>query len=145
MRTYLVVSAAAGLSLVALAVAGALLLAPRSGESAAPVLVAGAHGAALPPGRTVAVLPKGARPVARARQGRRGVELVRLRSGVAPARPVAGTVLTDESCAPDAAGVSHCRNHIRLASGRTISVTHDHAMAAIPCLSPGERVTVRTA
>ncbi|HSP72353.1 MAG TPA: hypothetical protein VLN26_08290 [Gaiellaceae bacterium] len=145
MRTYLIVSAVAGLAVVALAVAGALLLAPRGGESAAPVRVAGAHGAALPPGRTVAILPKGSAAVAPARQGVHGVELVRLRSGAAPARAVSGTVVTDESCAPDAAGVSHCRNDIRLASGRTISVTHDHPMASIPCLSPGERVTVRTA
>lgn len=131
MRRYLIGSAAAGLAVVALAIAGA------------PVV--GAHGAALPPGRTVAVLPKGSAAVAPGRQGMRGVELVRLRSGAAPAHGVSGTVLTDESCAPGAAGVSHCRNDIRLASGRTISVTHDHPVASIPCLSPGERVTVRTA
>jgi hypothetical protein len=54
-----------------------------------------------------------------------------------------GVVLTDEQCQPDAAGVSHCLNTIRLTSGQTIAVRHPHRMSEVPCLAPGERVTVR--
>ena len=66
-------------------------------------------------------------------------------SGPMPSRPVAATVLTDEGCAPDARGVSRCLNEIRFASGRVLRVRHPHRMMDIPCLSPGERVTVRAA
>ena len=54
-----------------------------------------------------------------------------------------GVVLSDEQCQADAAGISHCLNQIRLASGRTITVRHPHDMRAIPCLAPGERVRVQ--
>ena len=54
-----------------------------------------------------------------------------------------GVVLTDRQCQPDSAGVSHCLNAIRLADGQTITVRHMHRMMDVPCLTPGERVTVR--
>ena len=66
-------------------------------------------------------------------------------SGRMPSRPVAATVLTDEDCAPDARGVSRCINSVRLPSGRTLDLRHPHRMMEVPCLSPGERVTVRAA
>ena len=66
-------------------------------------------------------------------------------SGHMPSRPSAATVLTDEDCAPDARGISRCLNRVRLASGETLSVRHPHRMMSVPCLSPGERVTVQPA
>lgn len=51
-------------------------------------------------------------------------------------------VLTDTRCAADAHGVSHCLNRMRLADGTIITVQHDHRMMDMPCLSPGEHVTL---
>jgi hypothetical protein len=51
-------------------------------------------------------------------------------------------VLTDTRCNPDAGGVSHCLNRMRLADGTLITVQHDHRMMDMPCLSPGEHVTL---
>lgn len=66
-------------------------------------------------------------------------------SGRMPGGPSAATVLTDEDCAPDRRGVSRCLNRLQLASGRTLAVRHPHSMMEVPCLSPGERVSVRPA
>ena len=66
-------------------------------------------------------------------------------SGPMPARPAVATVLTDAECAPDAGGISRCLNRVRLRSGETLSVRHPHRMMEVPCLSPGEQVTVRPA
>ena len=55
----------------------------------------------------------------------------------------AGVVLSDDQCQPDADGISHCLNTIRLASGETLTVRHPHDMAKVACLAPGERVMVR--
>ncbi len=62
-----------------------------------------------------------------------------------PTRGVPAEVLTDEECAPDSAGISHCRNVLRLEDGRTIVVRHPHDMRLVPCLTPGEGVVVRPA
>jgi hypothetical protein len=51
-------------------------------------------------------------------------------------------VLSDESCVPDAAGISHCVNAMLLADGSTIVVRHPHDMMKIPCLEPGEHVRI---
>jgi hypothetical protein len=75
--------------------------------------------------------------------GRGGLELVYLTKGKLPATPSTAKVLTDTDCAADHYGISHCSNILRLASGRTITVRHDHSMMNDPCLSPGERVSVR--
>lgn len=75
--------------------------------------------------------------------GVRGLELVYLIRGRMPAKPTTGTVLTDTDCAADRNGISHCSNIVRLASGRRITVRHDHSMMNDPCLRPGERVHVR--
>ncbi len=69
----------------------------------------------------------------------------RLMAGHMPMAATSGTVLTDEDCAPDAMGISHCRNAVRLADGRTIVVRHPHDMGRVPCLTPGEHVRVRPA
>lgn len=58
---------------------------------------------------------------------------------------VRARVLTDTRCIPDAKGVSHCLNRLRLASGAIITVVHDHRMMDMPCLSPGEHVTLSPA
>jgi hypothetical protein len=64
-------------------------------------------------------------------------------SGVVPRTAAVGTVVSDDDCAPDAAGISHCVNRIRMANGRMLSVRHPHRMAEVPCMTPGERVQVR--
>ena len=53
---------------------------------------------------------------------------------------MSAVVLTDTRCNPDAGGVSHCLNRMRLADGTVVVAQHDHRMAAMPCLSPGEHV-----
>src|SRR6266545_6192575 len=53
------------------------------------------------------------------------------------------TVRTDENCAADAEGVSHCLNELDL-GGTTIVVQHHHKMSLTPCLTPGETVNVMT-
>lgn len=63
--------------------------------------------------------------------------------GSVPKGTVAATVMTDEECAPDAEGVSHCINRLRLAGGRVLVVRHPHRMMDVPCLSPGEHIRVR--
>ena len=65
--------------------------------------------------------------------------------GIVPLHDSMGTVLTDADCAPDAAGISHCLNTVRLADGSVLAVRHHHPMARVPCLSPGEKVIVSAA
>ena len=71
--------------------------------------------------------------------GARGLELVYLNRGKMPARSTSA----DTRCAADRKGISHCLNILRLASGRRITVRHDHSMMNDPCLAPSERVRVR--
>jgi hypothetical protein len=66
----------------------------------------------------------------------------RLMTGAMPADRTTAVVLSDEDCEPDAAGVSHCRNGLLLADGKRLVVRHYHSMSTVPCLSPGEEVTV---
>lgn len=68
-----------------------------------------------------------------------------LEKGTLPHKPVVATVLTDENCAPDAQGISHCRNVVRLPGGDKIVLRHPHAMMEVPCLEPGEKVLLRRA
>jgi hypothetical protein len=65
--------------------------------------------------------------------------------GTMPSRPMMATVLSDANCAPDAEGVSHCLNRLRLDDGDEVTVRHNHKMTEVPCLSPGERVFVEPA
>lgn len=69
------------------------------------------------------------------------VTTVRLVKGTV-ARRMRAVVLTDMRCNPDAQGVSHCLNDMRLANGAVVRVVHDHRMATMPCLAPGEQVTI---
>jgi hypothetical protein len=72
-----------------------------------------------------------------------GRELVYLTKGRMPARATTATVVTDTNCAADRNGISHCANILRLASGRRITVRHDHSMMNDPCLNPRERVRIQ--
>ena len=65
-----------------------------------------------------------------------------LKSGRLPDGVVDAVVVTDEDCAPDRHGVSHCRNKLRLPNGRTVTVRHPHRMQDVPCMTPGETVRV---
>ena len=67
------------------------------------------------------------------------VTTVKLLRGTVTKRTTA-VVLTDTRCNPDAAGVSHCLNRMRLADGTVVVAQHDHRMMNMPCLSPGEHV-----
>ena len=60
-------------------------------------------------------------------------------------RRISATVLSDTRCNPDAKGVSHCLNRLRPAGGAVVTVVHDHRMMDMPCLSPGEHVTLSPA
>ena len=60
--------------------------------------------------------------------------------GRMPSSAMTAVVLTDEDCAPDFAGISHCRNALRLADGSTITVRHHHDMQHYSCLTPGEKI-----
>lgn len=68
-----------------------------------------------------------------------------LTGGDLPSMTTTATVMTDEDCAPDGDGVSHCTNRIRLEGGAEIVVAHPHRMADVPCLAPGERIVVQAA
>ncbi len=76
------------------------------------------------------------------RNGIGGIELAYGIAAKGPPRLTTAVVLTDENCTPDRFGVSHCLNKLRLASGRLLTVRHDHRMGDDPCLSPGEHVRV---
>jgi hypothetical protein len=69
------------------------------------------------------------------------VTSVHVVKGVVPHR-MRALVLTDIRCTPDAQGMSHCLNRMRLADGTVVTVQHDHRMMDMPCLSPGEHVTL---
>ena len=64
----------------------------------------------------------------------------KLVSGTMPTTAVQATVVTDEQCQPDASGISHCLNRLRLADGSEIQVRHPHNMHMVACLAPGETV-----
>ena len=65
--------------------------------------------------------------------------------GSMPAGATTATVLSDEDCAPDEYGISHCKNRLELANGSRLTVRHNHRMAQVSCLSPGEEVNVSVA
>jgi hypothetical protein len=72
-----------------------------------------------------------------------GVLMANLRSGAIPPGAAQAVVLTDTNCAPDADAISHCLNDLDIA-GVVVTVQHHHDMRAVPCLSPGETVTLMT-
>ncbi len=64
---------------------------------------------------------------------------VTLVEGILPPAAAEARVLTDEDCAPDAAGVSHCLNRLDV-DGSEVAVRHSHRMHEVACLRPGETV-----
>jgi hypothetical protein len=64
----------------------------------------------------------------------------KLVNGTMPTAVTSATVLSDEQCQPDAMGISHCLNRMRLPSGSELAVRHPHDMSDVPCLAPGEEV-----
>lgn len=87
--------------------------------------------------RTIVVVPPGiARPTPQGND-----ILVDLERGAVPAGIHRATVVTDQECAPDANGVSHCLNEMVI--GRTtFAIRHHHNMMEEPCFSPTEQVNV---
>lgn len=90
-------------------------------------------------------IPAGAALTSWFNNGQGGQRLLQIYRGSAPPAGVriAGTVLTDTDCAPDAQGLSHCHNRIDLANGQEIEIINTHIMSRHPCLSPGQAVWVR--
>ena len=72
-----------------------------------------------------------------------GLLMANMRAGSLPAGAASATVLTDSNCEPDADGISHCINDLNV-GGTAVTVQHHHNMAQVPCLSPGETVTLMT-
>lgn len=70
-----------------------------------------------------------------------GYLMANLRTGEIPAGASEAEVLSDSNCAPDADGISHCLNDLRIGNV-VVTVQHHHDMTAVPCLSPGETVTL---
>ena len=81
-----------------------------------------------------------------ARTGSDGQYLLQLADGELPPAGVRtfGVVLSDTNCEPDAQGLNHCRNGIRLADGSTINLIDNHMMSRYRCLQPGETVSLTT-
>jgi hypothetical protein len=80
--------------------------------------------------------------------GHDGKYLLKVTNGAGAAPAVgassSGVVLSDTNCEPDAEGMNHCRNGIRLANGKTIYVINNHRMARYRCLQPEETVSLTT-
>ncbi|MEO7909600.1 MAG: hypothetical protein ABIV47_08120 [Roseiflexaceae bacterium] len=63
--------------------------------------------------------------------------------GQLPSQAMQAVVQTDANCQPDEHGVSHCLNELALGTA-TVVVRHHHKMSDVPCLIPGETVTLLT-
>lgn len=66
----------------------------------------------------------------------------RLERGEMPTAPTFATVMTDTDCTPDSQMISRCRNEVRLKDGKTLLLRHPHDMRKVPCLAPGEEITL---
>lgn len=132
----LLISAIAAAALAAIV----LIAAAGSGNSPSPEPVGGLLAGDSAKGPRTVLVSTGPEPA----PSRPGTRLHALRlSGPIPSRRSLATVLSDEDCAPDSRGVSHCINRMRLANGRVLTVRHPHRMMEVPCLARGEHVTVR--
>ena len=120
------------LSLLLVLAAGSTLALERGSRSQGATV--DPHGTALPAQREVQVSYRMPPP------SRADGLHAKLVSGTMPAAAVQATVLTDEECQPDARGVSHCRNRLRLPDGSELEVRHPHDMSKVACLAPGEDV-----
>lgn len=73
--------------------------------------------------------------------GANGQRIVKIIEGHIVA-PTQGVVLTDTHCNPDAQGLSHCHNVIRLKNHQTIKIIDTHNMTHYGCLRIDEPVSV---
>ena len=73
--------------------------------------------------------------------GANGQRIVKIIGGHLVA-PTQGVVLTDTHCNPDAKGLSHCHNVIRLKNHQTIKVIDTHNIMHYGCLRIDEPVSV---
>lgn len=126
-RQTLVVALSALVLLSTAAFVGERLLSSQSGST-------DPHGTALPDARRVQLSFTMPAP-----SGFDGLH-AKLVSGTMPAAVISATVLSDEQCQPDATGISHCLNRMRLPNGSELAVRHPHDMSNVPCLAPGEVV-----
>lgn len=126
-----------GVTLAVLVLAGSALGVERASRSEG--VAVDPHGKALPAQRQVRLSDTMPAP-----SDYDGLHAM-LVSGTMPSATVQATVLSDEECQPDARGISHCLNRLRLPDGREIQVRHPHDMTVVPCLAPGEHVTLAPA
>ena len=102
----------------------------------------------LPAGQSTAsaepAIPPGVSLTSWFDNGKDGHHVLQIAEGNAPSAGVrvSGVVATDTNCDPDAQGLSHCHNRINLSDGGSIEVIHTHFMSRIPCLLPGQRVSI---
>lgn len=150
-RTVAWVGAGAGVVALGIALASFVL---GGGSETAPAQTTHPQ-ASTPPSRTVVVafgkekLPRelAARACGASSEcanGQDTLSLVRFVGGIRPPASSLATVLTDTNCDPDAYGISHCLNALRLADGRSLVVRHSHSMHMFPCLAPGDTVELLT-
>jgi hypothetical protein len=76
--------------------------------------------------------------------GAEGPLMTTLVRGQLPDRMTTATVRTDENCAADNEGISHCLNELDFGTVK-VTVQHHHKMSITSCLTPGETVSVMTA
>lgn len=148
-RKHAAVWVAAAVGAAALAIAAGLAVFSGSEPPAA-------HPQApAPPSRTVVVsfgaetLPpalqaRACGPRTGCANGQASLSLVSFVGGDRPPATGTATVLTDTNCEPDAYGISHCLNALRLQGGGSLVVRHAHDMHAYPCLAPGDTVRLQT-
>lgn len=65
-------------------------------------------------------------------------------AGDLPAAATQGVIMSDSNCQPDQDGISHCLNTMRVGT-KTVTIRHHHDMRMVPCLTPGETVTLLSA
>jgi len=92
--------------------------------------------------RTLLVFEKDSKPAPSAPDGVMNGRLVK---GKVPRGETVATVETDDDCAPDESGISHCLNKLRLKDGSQLEVRHPHSMHQVPCMLPGEQVNLKAA
>lgn len=134
--------AAAVLALVALALAAAATRPKASATMPPPEQAAVPHFVDVKaPGEPRTVVVGGMTDSLPGTSNEAGYLMTNLRAGQLPEGATTATVLTDTNCEPDADGVSHCLNDLQIGSV-VVTVQHHHQMHSIPCLSPGETVTL---
>ena len=133
---------------VALAAARPRAATPTSASTLAAVTMPPPEQAAVPhfidvkaPGEPRTVVVGGMTDSLPGTSNEAGYLMTNLRAGQIPTGATTATVLTDTSCEPDADGVSHCLNDLQIGDA-VVTVQHHHQMHSVPCLSPGETVTL---